>query len=103
MVAKAGEPMLEIMTCGGGAICRFEGAKRFSNQTMLFFCQSVQWRESGDTVEKPTREVPIEAGDIEKELAEAGCLRDYTAEDLEVTLWKLTGEIEEIARKIVRI
>ncbi len=44
--------------------------------------------------------MPIETEDIEKELAEAGCLRDSTAEDLEVTLWELTGEIGEMARKI---
>ncbi len=45
--------------------------------------------------------MPIETEDIEKELAEVGCLRDNTAEDLELTLWELIGEMEKMARKMV--
>ncbi len=41
-----------------------------------------------------------EIEDIERELAEAGCLRDYTAKDVDITMDEPMGEIEETARKM---
>ncbi len=38
--------------------------------------------------------------DIERELAEAGQLKEYTKEEQDTMLEKLIGEIEEISRKI---
>jgi hypothetical protein len=36
-------------------------------------------------------EAPMEIKDIERELAEAGRLRDYTAEDVDITLGRTNG------------
>ncbi len=47
----------------------------------------------------PAREVPTENEGMEKELSEAGCLRD-TKEDLDITLEELMGKIEGTLRKM---
>ncbi len=49
---------------------------------------------------EPAREVSTEIVDIERELAEAGCLRRYTKEDVDITLGELMREIEETSSKM---
>jgi hypothetical protein len=46
------------------------------------------------------REVPMEIEDIDRELAEAGGLRDYWEEDVKVTLEELMGEVDETSKKM---
>ncbi len=49
------------------------------------------------------REVPMEIEDIDRELAEAGGLRDYWEEDVKVTLEELMGEVGRPQRKWMQI
>jgi hypothetical protein len=52
---------------------------------------------------EPAREVPMEIEDIDIELEEAGCPRDFREEDIKVTLEELMGEVGRPQRKWMQI